>query len=188
MKCQVHESRLISINEDEGKSTKVGVSEVDQINRGQSRSNQAFGSQPNSGQFGGELGHAPTKQVCYVQRSRELLWSYTTVSATVALQIATVFETVFLTSWTIMYGAHVRPGANPPPHSQVALRAADKSRKRDFLFLAHELNAVSVLFPQLPYLVAWGQYCRLSLLSMPCASPLKNGLHRNSLISRAENH
>src|ERR1700745_4154483 len=26
----------------------------------------------------------------------------------------------------------------------------------------------------------------LSLLSMPCASPLKNGLHRNSLISRAE--
>jgi hypothetical protein len=43
MKCQVHESRLISINEDEGKSTRAGVSEVDQINRGQSRSNQAFG-------------------------------------------------------------------------------------------------------------------------------------------------
>jgi len=56
-----------------------------------------------------------------------------------------------------------------------------KSRTRDFLFLAHALTAVTVLFPQLPYLVAWGQYCRLSLLSMPCASPLKNGLHRNFL-------
>jgi hypothetical protein len=48
MKCQVHESRFISINEDGGKSTRAGVSEVDQINRGQSRSNQAFGSQPNA--------------------------------------------------------------------------------------------------------------------------------------------
>jgi hypothetical protein len=48
MKCQVYESRLISINEGEGKSTRAGVSEVDQINRGQSRSNQAFGSQPNA--------------------------------------------------------------------------------------------------------------------------------------------
>jgi len=38
MKCQVHESRLISINEDEGKSTRAGVSEVDQINRGKPRS------------------------------------------------------------------------------------------------------------------------------------------------------
>jgi hypothetical protein len=38
MKCQVHESRLVSINEDEGKSTRAGVSEVDQINRGQPRS------------------------------------------------------------------------------------------------------------------------------------------------------
>src|SRR5260370_9199645 len=38
MKCQVHESRLISINEDEGKSTRAGVFEVDQINRGQPRS------------------------------------------------------------------------------------------------------------------------------------------------------
>src|SRR6476660_9675386 len=46
MKCQVHESRLISINEDEGKSTRAGISEVDQINRGQPRSNQAFGSKP----------------------------------------------------------------------------------------------------------------------------------------------
>jgi hypothetical protein len=35
MKCQVHESRLISISEDEGKSTRAGVSEVNQINRGQ---------------------------------------------------------------------------------------------------------------------------------------------------------
>ncbi len=48
MKCRVRESRLISINEDEGKSTGAGVSEVYQINRGQSRSNQAFGSQPNA--------------------------------------------------------------------------------------------------------------------------------------------
>src|SRR6266403_126130 len=38
MKCQIHESRLISINVDEGKSTRAGVSEVDQINRGQPRS------------------------------------------------------------------------------------------------------------------------------------------------------
>lgn len=38
MKCQVHESRLIPINEDERKSTRAGVSEVDQINRGQPRS------------------------------------------------------------------------------------------------------------------------------------------------------
>src|SRR6266403_2462407 len=38
MKCQVHESRLISINVDERKSTSAGVSEVDQINRGQPRS------------------------------------------------------------------------------------------------------------------------------------------------------
>src|SRR6266404_1328431 len=91
-------------------------------------------------------------------------------------------------NWTIMYRgrAHVRPEANPPTHRQVVLRAADKSRTRDLLFLAHPLNAVTVLFPQLPYLVAWSQYCRSSLLSMPCASPLKNGLHRNSLISRAE--
>src|SRR6266478_7487242 len=35
MKCQLHESRLISINEDEGKSTRAGVSEVDEINRNQ---------------------------------------------------------------------------------------------------------------------------------------------------------
>jgi hypothetical protein len=35
MKCQVHESRLISINEDERKSTRAGISEVNQINRGQ---------------------------------------------------------------------------------------------------------------------------------------------------------
>jgi hypothetical protein len=38
MKCQVHESRLISINVDERKSTRAGVSEVDQINRDQPRS------------------------------------------------------------------------------------------------------------------------------------------------------
>jgi hypothetical protein len=31
--------------------TVTGVSEVDQINRGQSRSNHAFGSQPNARQF-----------------------------------------------------------------------------------------------------------------------------------------
>src|SRR6266481_52727 len=70
MKCQVHESRLISINEDEGKSTRAGVSEVDQINRGQprsiavnrgqSRSNQAFGSKPNARQLAG--GGAPACQ------------------------------------------------------------------------------------------------------------------------------
>jgi hypothetical protein len=35
MKCQVHESRLISINEDEGKSTRACVFEVDQLNRDQ---------------------------------------------------------------------------------------------------------------------------------------------------------
>jgi hypothetical protein len=94
----------------------------------------------------------------------------------------------FTSNWTIMWCARVRPEANPPPHSQVVPRAADKSRTRDFLSLAHALTAVAVFFPQLPYLVAWGQYCRLSLLSMPCASPLKNGLHRNSLISRAEDN
>jgi hypothetical protein len=38
MKCRVHESRLISINVDERKSTRAGVSEVDQINRDQPRS------------------------------------------------------------------------------------------------------------------------------------------------------
>src|SRR5260370_27407762 len=38
MKCQVHESRLISINEDEGKSARARVSAADQINRGQPRS------------------------------------------------------------------------------------------------------------------------------------------------------
>ena len=38
MKCQVHESRLISINEDEGKSTRACVFEVDQLNRDQPRS------------------------------------------------------------------------------------------------------------------------------------------------------
>src|SRR4029077_20200965 len=52
-------------------------------------------------------------------------------------------------------------------------RAPDKSRTRDFLFLAHALTAVTVHFPQLPYPVAWGQYCRLSSLSMPCASPFE---------------
>src|SRR5260370_3812990 len=71
--------------------------------------------------------------------------------------------------------AHVRPETNPPTHSQVAPHAADKSRTRDLLFVAHPLNAVTLLFPQLPYLVAWSQYCRLSLLSMPCASPFENG-------------
>jgi hypothetical protein len=38
MKCQVHESRLISINEYEGKSTRACVFEVDQLNRDQPRS------------------------------------------------------------------------------------------------------------------------------------------------------
>jgi hypothetical protein len=89
-------------------------------------------------------------------------------------------------NWTIMWRAHVRPEANPPPHSQVVLRAPDKSRMRDFLFLAHASTAVTVLFSQLSYLVEAGQNSRSSLLSMPCASPLKNGLHRNSLISLAE--
>jgi hypothetical protein len=51
MKCRVRESRLISINEDEGKSTVAGVSAVYQINRGQSRSNQAFGSKPRGCRF-----------------------------------------------------------------------------------------------------------------------------------------
>src|SRR6266478_1739342 len=37
--------------------------------------------------FGGELGDAPAKQVCYLQRSRELLWLYTTVCAAVALGV-----------------------------------------------------------------------------------------------------
>ena len=63
MKCQVHESRLISINQDEGKSTRAGVSEVDQINRGQSRSNQAFGSQPNACQLACRYGDAPASQL-----------------------------------------------------------------------------------------------------------------------------
>src|SRR4029077_18477822 len=78
------------------------------------------------------------------------------------------------TNWmTIVWLAHVRPEANPRPHSQILLHAADKSRTRDFLFLAQALTAVTVHFPQLPYPVAWGQYCRLSLLSMPCASPFE---------------
>jgi hypothetical protein len=42
----VRESRLIAINKDERKSTAAGVSAFCQINRGESRSNQAFGSQP----------------------------------------------------------------------------------------------------------------------------------------------
>ena len=70
MKCQVHESRLISINEDEGKSTRAGVSEVDQINRGQPRSIALKPSirletecSPVS-RWGARL---PAKQVCYLQ-------------------------------------------------------------------------------------------------------------------------
>ena len=59
----VHESRLISINEDEGKSTRAGVSEVDQINRGQSRSNQAFGSPPNACQLEWRYYDAPSSQL-----------------------------------------------------------------------------------------------------------------------------
>jgi hypothetical protein len=64
----------------------------------------------------------------------------------------------------------------PAPRGPVVLRAADKSRTREFLFVAHASTAVTVLFPQMPYLIAWGQYCRLSLLSIPCRFPLKNGL------------
>ena len=37
MKCRVRESRLISINEDEGKSTGAGVSAVYQINRAETK-------------------------------------------------------------------------------------------------------------------------------------------------------
>ena len=79
----------------------------------------------------------------------------------------------FTSNWTIMLRVHVRPEANRPPHSQVVLRAADKSRTRDFVFPAHALIAARTLPPQLMYLVAWDWYCRFSLLSMPCAAPLK---------------
>src|SRR5690348_11053327 len=48
MQCRVHESRVISINKDEGKLTRACVFEVDQLNRGEWRSNQTFGSQPNA--------------------------------------------------------------------------------------------------------------------------------------------
>jgi len=37
MKCRVYESRLIALNVDERKSTKAAVSEVGQINRGQTK-------------------------------------------------------------------------------------------------------------------------------------------------------
>src|SRR5207253_11101915 len=60
-----------------------------------------------------------------------------------------------LVRFEVKHGDNLRV-ALPAPHSQVVLRAADKSRTRDFLFLAHALTAVTVLFP--------------------CASPLKNGL------------
>src|SRR6266852_6480485 len=60
---RVRRSRLISINEDEGKSTGAGVSAVYQINRGQSRSNQAFGSQPNACQLACRYGDAPTSHL-----------------------------------------------------------------------------------------------------------------------------
>ena len=51
------------MNEDEGKSTRAGVSEVDQINRGQSRSTQAFGSQPKGCQLACRYGDAPASQL-----------------------------------------------------------------------------------------------------------------------------
>src|SRR5246127_2597792 len=74
-----------------------------------------------------------------------------------------------LVRFEVKHGDNLRV-ALPSPHSDVVLRAADKSRTRDFLFLAHALTAVTVLFPQLPYLVAWGQYCRLSGRDDPTAS------------------
>jgi hypothetical protein len=48
MKCRVRESRSIVINEDEKKLTVTGVLMVWQINRGELRSNRAFGPQPNA--------------------------------------------------------------------------------------------------------------------------------------------
>src|SRR5258707_14746020 len=57
--------------------------------------------------------------------------------------------------------------ANLPP------RAAEKSRTRDLLSLAQALSRVTPLFLQLLFQLAV-QYCRLSLLSMPCSSPLKS--------------
>ena len=57
------ESRLISINVDERKSTRASVSKVDQINRGQSRTNQALGSQPNACQLACRYGDAPASQL-----------------------------------------------------------------------------------------------------------------------------
>lgn len=49
--------------------------------------------------------------------------------------------------------------ALPAFHSQVVLRAVDKSRTRDFLFLAHALTAVTA---SLPSLISW-------TLSAPCS-------------------
>ena len=68
---------------------------------------------------------------------------------------------------------------NPPIHSQVVSRAADKSRMRDFLFVAHVLSAPASLFLQLLFQTPRGQFDRSSLLSMSCRSPLKNELQRN---------
>src|SRR5258706_2581265 len=53
-------------------------------------------------------------------------------------------------------------------------RAADRFRTHDFLFLAQALGPIT---PPLLQLLFWlaVQYCRLSLLSMPCSSPFENG-------------
>jgi hypothetical protein len=49
------------------------------------------------------------------------------------------------------------------------------------------LNAVTVLFPQLPCLVARGQYCRLSLLRCHVLSfEMKSGLKKSSLVANGK--
>src|ERR1700676_476530 len=50
--------------------------------------------------------------------------------------------------------------------------AADKSPTRDLLFLSHSLNAVTVLFPQLPYLVAMSRPHEARSCRATCVLPL----------------
>src|ERR1700680_2464426 len=50
--------------------------------------------------------------------------------------------------------------------------AADKSPTRDLLFLSHSLNAVTVLFPQLPYQVAMSRPHEARSCRATCVLPL----------------
>src|ERR1700688_4106992 len=55
--------------------------------------------------------------------------------------------------------------------SLVVPGAADKSRTRDLLFLAHSLNAVTVFFPQLPCLVAMSRLHEARSCRATCVLP-----------------